>query len=66
MSFQTVAERVAEKVDDVLKAEVIHWAAFYVSPNVNYAFFQFECVRIFRRFECGWGVKKFIISRHGW
>jgi len=27
--LKTVAERVAEKVDDALKAEVMHWAAFY-------------------------------------
>jgi len=27
--LKTIAERVAEKVDDALKAEVMHWAAFY-------------------------------------
>jgi len=28
---QTVAEKVVEKVDEALKADVMHWAAFYVS-----------------------------------
>ncbi|KAL4080213.1 P-loop containing nucleoside triphosphate hydrolase protein [Scleroderma yunnanense] len=29
--LKTVADRVVEKVDEALKADVIHWAAFYVS-----------------------------------
>ncbi len=28
---QTVADRVIEKVDETLKADIVHWAAFYVS-----------------------------------
>jgi hypothetical protein len=27
---QTVAERVVERVDEALKADVMHWATFYV------------------------------------
>ena len=27
---QTVAERVVERVDEALKADIMHWAAFYV------------------------------------
>lgn len=27
---QTVAERLVEKVDDTLKEQIIHWAAYYV------------------------------------
>lgn len=29
--YKTVADRVVEKVDETLKADVMHWAAFYVS-----------------------------------
>lgn len=29
-SVQTVAERVVERVDEAMKADVMHWAAFYV------------------------------------
>lgn len=28
--WQTVAERVVDKVDEALKADIMHWAAFYV------------------------------------
>jgi len=28
---QTVAERVVERVDESLRPEIMHWAAFYVS-----------------------------------
>ena len=33
---QTVAERVVEKVDESLKADVMHWAAFYVSGSLPF------------------------------
>ena len=28
--FQTIAERVTEKVDEAIKADIMHWATFYV------------------------------------
>lgn len=28
--MKTVADRVVERVDEALKADVMHWAAFYV------------------------------------
>ena len=31
---KTVAEAVVSQVDETLKAEIIHWAAFYVGTNV--------------------------------
>jgi replication factor C subunit 3/5 len=31
MRGQTIAERIIEKVDDDLKPQVVHWAAYYVS-----------------------------------
>ena len=34
---QTVAERVVEKVDESLKADVMHWAAFYVSGSLPFS-----------------------------
>jgi hypothetical protein len=27
---QTVADRLVDKVDDILKPEIVHWAAYYV------------------------------------
>ena len=30
--LKTVAERVVERVDEVMKADIMHWAAVYVSP----------------------------------
>lgn len=30
--LKTVAERVVERVDEAMKADIMHWAAFYVSP----------------------------------
>jgi replication factor C subunit 3/5 len=45
-SAQTVAERVADKVDEVLKAEIMHWAAFYVSPDIHCTSSRFECVGV--------------------
>lgn len=32
---QTIAERIVEKVDPEMKAQVIHWAAYYVSLSVR-------------------------------
>ena len=29
--LKTVAERVVERVDEAMKADIMHWAAFYVS-----------------------------------
>lgn len=31
---QTIAERVVERVDETIKPDVMHWAAFYVSDLV--------------------------------
>jgi hypothetical protein len=41
---QTVAERVVERVDEALKADIMHWAAFYVrffddSPEQQFILF---------------------------
>ena len=33
MAIQTVAERVVDKVDEKIKADVMHWAAFYVRDD---------------------------------
>lgn len=30
-SHQTIADRIVDKVDDVLKPQIVHWAAHYVS-----------------------------------
>ena len=49
---QTVAERVVERVDEALKADIMHWAAFYVRfsiPNIlthNLNYFQEVRMRI--------------------
>ena len=31
--LQTVADRIVERVDDAIKADIMHWAAFYVSDT---------------------------------
>lgn len=33
--LKTVADRVVERVDESLKADIMHWAAFYVSNLVH-------------------------------
>lgn len=30
--LKTIAERVTDKVDESIKADIVHWAAFYVCP----------------------------------
>ena len=35
---QTVAERVVERVDESIKADIMHWAAFYVSIFMVFCF----------------------------
>lgn len=35
MILQTIAERVVERVDETIKPDIMHWAAFYVSSPVN-------------------------------
>lgn len=55
---QTVAAQVAEKVDDAIKAEVMHWAAFYVRGDIA---FSVKFDNVHRRFGCEWEIKKFII-----
>jgi hypothetical protein len=31
--MQTIAERMVEKVDDQLKEQIVHWAAYYVRTS---------------------------------
>jgi replication factor C subunit 3/5 len=34
--YQTIAERVTDKVDEAIKSDIMHWAAFYVhSPSLS-------------------------------
>lgn len=60
---QTVAERVVERVDEALKADIMHWAAFYVRFPTSVI--QNNNLACFRRFECGLGTRKYFISKHG-
>ena len=32
---QTIADRLVDKVDDTLKPQIVHWAAYYVGRNGN-------------------------------
>ena len=64
--FQTIAERVVDRVDESLKADIMHWAAVYVSvdslkenpPHAILALMSRSC-------ECGWGTRRFSTSKHG-
>jgi replication factor C subunit 3/5 len=42
--FQTIAERLVDKVDDDLKPQIIHWAAHYASPSL-----PSECLGLINR-----------------
>jgi len=42
----------------------MHWAAFYVSIH---QISNFTCfISFFRRCDCGWVARRFIILKHGW
>ena len=60
---QTVAERVVERVDEALKADIMHWAAFYVKFSIP--IIQTHNLNYFRRFECELGTRKSTILKHG-
>jgi hypothetical protein len=35
MFAQTIAHRVVDRVDESLKGDIMHWAAFYVSDPIT-------------------------------
>ena len=35
MISQTIADRLVEKVDDELKKQIVHWAAYYVRVHIS-------------------------------
>lgn len=55
---QTIAHRVVDKVDESLKGDIMHWAAFYVRSQpivptcqLNSSNIMFNVI-LNRRFEC--------------
>lgn len=56
-SAQTIAERVVERVDEAIKADVMHWAAFYVCERWAE---PFSFSHVYRRPGCGLVTKRFI------
>lgn len=67
-SGQTIAHRVVDKVDESLKGDIMHWAAFYVRPDSSgrsCSLLDDTIVSLHRRFECERGARKYSISRRG-
>ena len=75
---QTIAERVTDKVDESLKGDVVHWAAFYVRRRARFRLATycaetslwadcslFPSLRPPRRFACGLDRRRYSIWRHG-
>lgn len=52
---QTISERLVEKVDDTIKPQIIHWAAYYVSLFVN---LPSICLIIFAGVEDADGIEE--------
>ena len=55
--IQTVAERVVERVDESLKPEIMHWAAFYVSVLEKF-YLAPQCTVFHRKRGCGLAIRR--------
>lgn len=63
---KTVADRVVERVDEALKADVMHWAAFYVRARLLQSEKFDDSNGSRRNYGCAWVARRSTTWRLGW
>lgn len=52
-----------ERVDEALKGDIMHWAAFYVSLSLVTITRR---TKVYRSYACDKVIKRYTTSRRGW